>query len=75
MIDVTHIEGVGVGDEVVLFGRQQGSVISAEDVAGQIGTINYEVVCMVGKRVPRLYFEGGKPVSVRMDGFYRADLE
>ncbi|QSQ07865.1 Alanine racemase 1 [Koleobacter methoxysyntrophicus] len=75
MIDVTHIEGVGVGDEVVLFGRQQGSVISAEDVAGQIGTINYEVVCMVGKRVPRLYFEGGKPVSVRMDGFYRANLE
>lgn len=75
MIDVTQIEGVGVGDEVVLFGQQQGSVISAEDVAGQIGTINYEIVCMVGKRVPRLYFEGGKPVSVRMDGFYQANLE
>jgi alanine racemase len=46
---------VQVGDEVVLFGRQDGEEIRAEEVAGWIGTIGYEVVCAVGARVPREY--------------------
>lgn len=52
MIDVTHIPGVLPGDEALLFG---GDDLPVEEVAGHMGTINYEIVCMVGKRVPRLY--------------------
>jgi alanine racemase len=44
-----------VGDEVVLLGRQQGERISAERLAAWRGTINYEVTCSVGARVPRVY--------------------
>ncbi|MBC7105500.1 MAG: alanine racemase, partial [Firmicutes bacterium] len=55
MVDVSHIPDVAVGDEVVLFGRQGGAELPVEEVAGTIGTINYEVVCMVSARVPRVY--------------------
>lgn len=60
LVDVTHIPDVKVGDEVVLFGRQDGAEISADEVASKIGTINYEVVCGIGKRVPRVYIKGDK---------------
>lgn len=43
------------GDEVVLFGEQDGQLITAEEVAGWAGTIGYEVVCAVSERVPREY--------------------
>lgn len=52
MIDVTGIDGVDIGDEVLLFG---GPEQPADDVAAILGTINYEITCMVGKRVPRKY--------------------
>jgi alanine racemase len=52
MIDVSHIPNVVIGDEVLLFG---GADLPVEEVAAQMGTINYEIVCMVGKRVPRFY--------------------
>lgn len=54
MIDVTHIPGVITGDEALLFG---GDDLPVEEVATHMGTINYEIICMVGKRVPRLYVE------------------
>ena len=47
--------GVEVGDEVVLIGEQNGQAISADEVAGLEDTISYEVVCGIGKRVPRIY--------------------
>lgn len=59
MVDVTDIEGSKIGDEVVLFGSQEGRNISVEDVAKRIGTISYEVICIVGKRVPRIYIKNG----------------
>ena len=43
------------GDEVVLIGKQEGSRITAEDVARRWGTINYEVTCGIAARVPRIY--------------------
>ena len=52
MMDVTDIPGVSRGDEVLLFG---GADLPADEVAAALGTINYEVTCMVGKRVPRVY--------------------
>jgi len=55
MVDVGHIPGVKMGDEAVLIGRQGDGEISADEVAKKLGTINYEVVCMVRYRVPRVY--------------------
>jgi len=55
MIDVTEIPGVRLGDEVVLMGRQGRSEITADEMAQWLGTINYEALTGIGKRVPRLY--------------------
>jgi alanine racemase len=55
MIDVGAVPGAAIGDEVVLFGRQGGESISADDLARELGTINYEIVCDVTARVPRVY--------------------
>ncbi|WP_190239381.1 alanine racemase [Pelotomaculum schinkii] len=55
MVDAGDIPGVKIGDEAVLIGRQNGEKISADDIAARIGTINYEVTCMVNQRVPRVY--------------------
>lgn len=61
MADVTEIPGVQAGDEVVLLGRQGEEEISAAEMAGWTGTIPYEVLCAIGKRVPRRYIiEEGK---------------
>ena len=53
LADVSGIKNVRVGDEVILFGEE----LSVDEVASNMGTINYEVVCGVGKRVPRVYVE------------------
>jgi alanine racemase len=55
MVDVTHIEGVGPEDEVVIIGAQGSERITAEEVAERLGTISYEVLCGIGKRVPRVH--------------------
>ncbi|TEB12323.1 Alanine racemase [Pelotomaculum sp. FP] len=55
MVDAGDIPSVKIGDEAVLIGRQNGEKISADDIAARIGTINYEVTCMVNQRVPRVY--------------------
>ena len=64
MIEVTGIEDVNVGDEVVLFGEQGQSFISIDELAEKLGTINYEIVCMIARRVPRVYIKNGKIVDV-----------
>ena len=51
------------GDEAVIFGRQGEGFVSADEVADRIGTINYEVTCMVSRRVPRVYIRGGRWVA------------
>jgi alanine racemase len=57
MVDVTAIPGVEVGDEVVLMGSQSGEEITPEEIGEWIGTISYEVLCSIGKRVQRTYRE------------------
>ena len=52
MVDVGHIAEVKVHDEVIIFGGAERPV---GEVATWLGTINYEVVCWVGSRVPRVY--------------------
>lgn len=55
MVDVGHIQGVQSGDEVVLIGRQGSDEITADELAGHIGTINYEIITRISDRVPRVY--------------------
>jgi alanine racemase len=65
MVDVTEIKNVKVGDEVVLMGEQGDLSFTADHIAELIGTINYEITCMISKRVPRVYIKGGKVVKIR----------
>lgn len=55
MVDVTDIPGVKAYDEVVLIGKSGDEILTADDMAQMLGTIGYEVVCDVGKRVQRVY--------------------
>jgi len=55
MVDATGIPDVEVGDEVTLMGLQADAYISAAELAKNAGTISYEILCSVGKRVPRVY--------------------
>ncbi|TMG63450.1 MAG: alanine racemase [Chloroflexi bacterium] len=64
-LDVTAIEGAREGDEVVLIGAQAGANQTAEDLAEACGTINYEIVTGIRRRVPRRYFRGGQVVATR----------
>lgn len=63
MVDVTGID-VKSGDEVVLFGKSNGETHSIDAVAKLLGTINYEIVCMMGKRIPRVYKENQKITNI-----------
>jgi alanine racemase len=54
MIDVTNVEGVATGDEAVIIGSQGTETITAEQVAETTGTIAYEILCAVARRVPRI---------------------
>ncbi|MBR6173833.1 MAG: alanine racemase [Eubacterium sp.] len=58
MVDVTHIPEAEVGDEVTLFGKDGENRISVEEVAEPAVSFNYELVCNVARRVPRVYIEG-----------------
>ena len=55
MIDVTDVTEAKEGDEVVLFGQQGKENITVDEMAAQAETISYEILCGVGKRVPRIY--------------------
>ena len=65
MIDVTGVPEAQVGDTVTIFGRDGDDEITADDVADQIGTIGYEVTCLVTPRVPRVYVQEGEVVGVQ----------
>lgn len=60
MIDVTNVHNINTGDEVIIFGED---IVTADDIAKTLGTINYEIVCMVSRRIPRIYICEGKVVS------------
>lgn len=55
MADITDLPEAVAGDTVTLLGEADGKMISAEEWAEQLGTINYEVFCRIGQRVPRVY--------------------
>ena len=57
MVDVTEIDHVNVGDEVVLIGTMGEETISVEALGNMADRFNYELVCVIGKRVPRIYYK------------------
>jgi alanine racemase len=64
MIDLTEVEGVEVGDEVVLFGYGDGSSPRIDEFAAWADTHVHEIACSITRRVPRVYVSGGKVVKV-----------
>ena len=55
MLDLGQSPNVSLDDEVVVFGHQNGATLPVEEVARELGTINYEIVSGIGNRVPRIY--------------------
>lgn len=55
IVDISGIEGVCVGDEVVIIGKQQAESISASELAAQAGTISWDILTGIGRRVERFY--------------------
>ena len=64
MLDVSDIDHIEQGDEVIVFGTGKMGEPTADTLAQNSDTINYEVVCLVGKRVPRIYYRNGKMTKV-----------
>jgi alanine racemase len=65
LVDVDGLPDARVGDEVVLFGRQSDGEITVDEVADRVGTINYEIICGIGKRVTRAYTRSGETIGMR----------
>lgn len=57
MVDVTKIEDVKPGDEVILIGNSEKETITMEEIGDLADRFNYEMVCVIGKRVPRIYYK------------------
>lgn len=60
MIDVTNVHNINKGDEAIIFGREG---VTIDDLAKWLETINYEVSCLIGKRIPRIYTKNGEAVK------------
>ena len=64
MVDVTGMD-VNEGDVVTLIGKDGDSCITVEELAELAGTFNYEFICDLGKRIPRVYYRDGKVVCMK----------
>lgn len=65
MADVTDIENISEGDEVTLIGSDGAAAITVEEMSALAGTFNYEFVCDIGKRIPRVYYRHGRIVCTK----------
>ena len=63
MADVTKVKDCKVGDEALIFGELDGAVLPIEEVAAKAGSFNYELMCEIGRRMARIYYENGKPTE------------
>ena len=63
MVDITQVPEAQVGDTVTVIGADGDRQVTWDDWADQLGTISYELLCGINKRVPRVYFRGGEPVD------------
>lgn len=64
MVNVTEVMPVEVGQEVVIYGKQQQSEITVDETADFLGTINYEITCMLSHRIPRIYKRHGEVADI-----------
>lgn len=62
MIDVTDVPDITLGSEVTLVGRDGDEYLSMEEVSEKAYSFNYELPCRISRRVPRIYYKGGKEV-------------
>ena len=65
MVDVTDIPGVQEDDEVTLLGKDGNECITMEELAEKSGGFHYEMVCDIGKRVPRVYLKDGNVIGTK----------
>ena len=68
MVDATDIDGVSFGDKVTLIGKDGNEAITVEDLSELSGRFNYEFICDLGKRIPRVYVKDGK-IAEQVDYF------
>lgn len=61
MVNVSEIEDVAVGDEVIIYGKEH----PVEQFAAAMGTLNYEVLCLLHKRIPRVYKREGETIHIK----------
>ena len=73
VVDITGLDVDG-GDEVILFGEDEYNKITPEDIADILGTISYEVLCDVSKRVPRLYKKDKKIIEIKDEVLDKVNL-
>lgn len=65
MLDVTEVCGVKPGDTVTVIGRDGSEEITVEETAALSGSFNYELLCDLGKRIPRVYYRNGRVVGTK----------
>ncbi|MCI5587666.1 MAG: alanine racemase [Lachnospiraceae bacterium] len=65
MVDITDIKDVHENDKVTLIGHDGDGYISIEEMADLSGSFNYEFVCDIGKRVPKVYYRNGKKIGTK----------
>ena len=64
MVDITDIGKVDIKDEAILFGYGHENHPKVEELAQELGTINYEILCMIGMRVPRVYIKNNRLIYI-----------
>ncbi len=64
MIDVTNVHNISIGDEVILFGADENENLPVEEIAVKLGTINYEIPCVINNRVPRCYVKDKTRIKI-----------
>lgn len=65
MVDVSEVNNVATGDEVILLGSDGDVKFDAEDIANILNTISYEVLCLIGRRTPRIYIRNHNEVEIK----------
>ncbi len=60
MIDVSSVNNINVGDEVIVFGDGRNSTVTADSLAQKADTINYEILCLIGERLPIVFIKDGE---------------
>ena len=66
MVDVTEVsEEIKIGDRVTLIGQDGELSITAEEIGNLSGRFNYELVCDLGNRIPRIYYKDGEIKEIR----------